>query len=742
MENANAQEAPPPRVWKTVWALEGGGGEEVPDIGTWQSWLAGGVVLKSPERWLGIPVRHGLAQWTGSLRRKEEADLPPPTGVASKFDPLGLERSRALLQSRMVRKGFLNGAVSMDTVHIRKDRVSLQISLNPGLRMHCRSVKVDADSSGLDASEIQWLQEKWSSWEGRALDLDELDRQRELLARSLQERGWFGLTSEFVAIGIDTTGSEASAQVDLDIQVLPVQLVEGIRSHRRARLDSITFHWHPRQLTAMKDTTFSGIHWRLPVNRSPRGLGHSLHLEVGDTFNPSTLAGARQAIRTIPLVEDVRVDIAALEPRKAVEFLPLHVHFDAYPAQRRIMKFNGALTSRQGLGGEVAFSLSDQDFRRRTEQVSIDFGAGLETVTPYDVGQEATLQEPTLFNSRVLSLGLTYNAARLIPFGPDRFPRSNKPESLVSLTLRDESRPRFSRTYVQLGLVERFVENAATGSRIELRPMEVALTSSNLNEGFRSDLDSLGSDVLTSSFESRALFGSGISWRLTPSRKKEGAFIWSLRMELEGAGNLFHLLDPRTPEETTVPLPSLFGETANVQVARYMRILMEARAGWSMDGRTGLFTRLFAGVAASSIDGVAVPIEKQYYVGGPNSMRGWQALGLGPGGSDVAGLRVRGDIRLEGNIEYRRYMNDWIQWALFLDAGNIWMTRPEEARPNVHFQSANFLSQFGLAGGVGVRLDFGYFLVRCDAGVPLKWPDGAILTGSRWRIHPAVALPF
>lgn len=738
----HAQVGPEPRVWQTVWEWEGEGRAGGPDIGTWQDWLEGGVVLKSPERWLGVPFRHGLAQWTARLKRREENGMPPPTGTASVFDATGMMRSEALLQSRMVRKGFLNGAVSMDTVHLREDHVALHIRLDPGVRMKCRSVSLDADSSGLDQESAQWFKDAWSRWEGRPLDLDELDRDRDRWARNLQEQGWFGLTSEFVAIAIDTTGSDTTAMVDLNIRVLPALREPGGRGHRKAKLDSISFQWHPQRLTVMTDTFAMGIHWRLPFGRDLRGMGHRIDLAEGDMFSPGKLAAARQSLRVIPLVEDVRVDISTKEVAEDRAFLPLHVHFDTYPAERRVMRVNGALTSRQGLGGEVAFSLSDQDFRKRAEQVSLDFGAGLETVTPYDVGQDAALQEPTLFNSRILTLGLTYDAARLIPFGPDRFPRSNKPESLIALTVRDESRPRFNRTYVQLGLVERFVENSTKGSRIELRPLEVALTASNLDAGFRADLDSLGSDVLTSSFESRALFGSGISWRLSPGRKGNSPWVWDMRMELEGAGNAFHLLDPRSPEETTVPLPSLFGETANVQVARYTRILMEARAGWSPDGRSGIFTRLFAGLAASSIDGVAVPIEKQFYVGGPNSMRGWQALGLGPGGSDVAGLRVRGDIRLETNIEYRRYVNDWVQCALFFDAGNIWMTRPEDARPNVHFQTSTFMSQLGLSGGMGIRLDFGYFLVRCDAGVPLKWPDGAIPTGSRWRIHPAVALPF
>ena len=177
------------------------------------------------------------------------------------------------------------------------------------------------------------------------------------------------------------------------------------------------------------------------------------------------------------------------------------------------MKVNGAVTQRQGVGGEVALSLSDQDFRKRAEQLSLELGLGLESVQPYGLDLVNDGGASGALNSRILSAGLIYRTNRLIPFGAKSFSKSNKPESRISLTIRDEDRVKFSRTYIQLGLVEQFIENPATGSSIELRPFEVAFTSSQLEPVFVADLDSLQSDFLTSSFEPRALFSSGIRWR-------------------------------------------------------------------------------------------------------------------------------------------------------------------------------------------------------------------------------------
>ncbi len=743
MPEAQGQSVGGEVVWKVDWRISQEGRDDEMNTGSLEQMLDGGLILRAPERWMGIPFRHAWSRLNGKWKKAVEQGIPPPMGSASPFDAVMLERSRMLLESRLIRSGHLEGALSMDTANV-DGKMTITVNVDPGPRYVCGSTSLKAEGSGLDGDDTEALGNRWARWVGRPLDLDALDRDREALSQLLQSEGWFGLISDHFGINIDTTGSRASRKVHLGLVVSPIVQGEDTLVHRRAIIDSLTFHWHPFDGNgdSLESRMENGILWRVPAGRNVSGMSHRMHLATGDRYNPKQLSEARQSLRQLPLIRDVRVDIVQRDDVTKDGVAPLHVHLDAYPAKRGLMRANGAMISRQGIGGEMALSVADLDFRNRAEQISLDVGLGLETVTPYSSGSDGEAQGPTPLNSRVLSAGVVYSTGRLFPYGPARFPKSNKPESRLSLTLRDENRPSFSRTYVQIGLVEGFVENPATGSKIELRPFEIAVTSSRLQPQFEEDLADLASEVVTSSFQSRALFGSGVDWWVGTPRNKKQRWRWSLNLEFEGAGNLFHLIDPRSPQETTVPLPSIFGETAEVQVARYTRWLLEARGGWSHDGRSGVFGRCFIGAASSSIPGVGIPLEKQFYVGGPNSMRGWQALGLGPGGSDVEGLRVRGDIRLELNLELRQYINDWVQLAAFTDAGNIWMTRPEENRPNVEFAFDTFLSQTAVSYGAGVRLDFDYFLLRCDVGRPWRTPLGSLPTEGSWRIHPAVSVPF
>ena len=727
----NAQDVP--ILWEVQWDVEAYDDDpEALDAAQWEAALSSALTLRPPQRILGLPLQHAANRALGRWQKAWQLGDPAPPGSASAFDRASMEQSRRLFASRMLRMGHLDAQVQLDTT-MKDHRVTLHVTLVPGRRIRCGSIAVDGEGSGLSQRELSTLNDEWSSWEGRWLDLDGMDRARTNSASRLQEAGWYGFLSDHLVLDIDTTHSRHAGVASLNVRVLARNLGGQMAPHRQGRVNAVRIEWKTRTLSAMVDTLRDGIQWRIPTGRDVRSLRQRIHIEPGDRFSPSRIAETRQRLRACPLVDRVDLNVMDLPDSSMTGGdRPLLLTAELTPLPRRLVRVNGGLTSRQGLGGEVKFALSDLDFRQRMERLSLDVQAGLESVTPLVEGQG------DVFIARILAAGIQYDADRLIPFGADRFPKSNRPESRVSLSIRDENRAEFSRTFIQLALIERFLENPASGSRVELRPAELTLTSSQLDPGFEQDI---GSSILASTFASRALFASGASWWYRP-KAKPGRPSLKLNLELEVAGHLFHALDGREPESTVIPIPTLFGSNSPVEVARYRRWVLDVRCDWPLGRRTGLHARGFAGAASSSIAGSTVPFEKQFYVGGPNSLRGWRALGLGPGRSETDGGGARGDIRIELNLEGRQYINDWIQLAAFVDAGNIWMTRPETERPGVEFIPSQMLLDMGIAIGGGVRLDFGYFLLRCDAGRPVRQPGGSLTTPNGWRIHPAVSLPF
>jgi outer membrane protein assembly factor BamA len=149
------------------------------------------------------------------------------------------------------------------------------------------------------------------------------------------------------------------------------------------------------------------------------------------------------------------------------------------------------------------------------------------------------------------------------------------------------------------------------------------------------------------------------------------------------------------------------------------------------------------GLAVPYANSQAVPFEKRYFAGGSNSVRGWTARSLGPGGYRGKGSMIdfnnqSGDIRLNLSVEYRAKVWSIIELAAFVDAGNIWTIFDYETQPNGQFHWNEFYKQIALAYGVGVRLDFSIFVFRVDFGVKLYDPSRLYdqWAGTQWRTVP------
>jgi outer membrane protein insertion porin family len=164
--------------------------------------------------------------------------------------------------------------------------------------------------------------------------------------------------------------------------------------------------------------------------------------------------------------------------------------------------------------------------------------------------------------------------------------------------------------------------------------------------------------------------------------------------------------------------------------------------------KSAIVFRLFGGVGIPlSKSDTTLPFFKQYFGGGPNSMRGWPVRGIGVGGQKLLPYSSNafndrtGDIQLEANAEYRYNIAPLfsnavtLKGALFVDAGNIWNfknTKPDGSIDSAQFKFKNIYKQLGVSAGTGFRLDFNYFLVRFDLAFRFKRPD--ITENNGWQI--------
>jgi outer membrane protein assembly factor BamA len=141
-----------------------------------------------------------------------------------------------------------------------------------------------------------------------------------------------------------------------------------------------------------------------------------------------------------------------------------------------------------------------------------------------------------------------------------------------------------------------------------------------------------------------------------------------------------------------------------------------------------LVMRVDGGVIYSYGKSTVAPYNERFYVGGANSIRAFTIRSVGPGrfapepGNPYTYIDQNGDLKFEGNIEYRdKFVGD-LELALFLDVGNVWLIRPDETRPGSQVQLKHLLNDIAVGTGFGLRYDMSMLVFRFDIGYALHFP--------------------
>ena len=100
-----------------------------------------------------------------------------------------------------------------------------------------------------------------------------------------------------------------------------------------------------------------------------------------------------------------------------------------------------------------------------------------------------------------------------------------------------------------------------------------------------------------------------------------------------------------------------------------------------------------------------------------------------------------GEILLEMNAEYRANIVGFLDWAFFVDAGNVWKFRDTEAPDDpsdpitlssgADFKFNRFYKEIAVGAGIGLRFDFSFLVFRFDIGHKIR--DPRFPNGERWR---------
>jgi len=319
----------------------------------------------------------------------------------------------------------------------------------------------------------------------------------------------------------------------------------------------------------------------------------------------------------------------------------------------------------------------------------------------------------------------------LAPVSQDLFSKYFRPKTTINLGYNMQNRIEYDRIITNVTFGYEWSESKYRAHM--LFPVDINLIKVNTTPEFDTELEK-ESERYRNQFTDHLILGLRYTYIYNNQEINRIRDFMYFRGNFEAAGNMLDLFvnaggQPANEEG----FQTLFG----IRYSQYIKTNFDYRYYFVLDKNHVVALRGFTGIAIPYGNSIDIPFEKGYFGGGANGLRAWALRYLGPGNyvkpeDKTNDIERVGDLMFEANLEYRFPVYNFFTGALFYDVGNIWLISENETFPGGKFEFKNFFNELAMDVGIGVRLDFNYFIFRVDFAQRLK--DPALPINKRWVI--------
>lgn len=668
------------------------------------------------------------------------------------------EASKKELSRYFVNKGFLGVNITADTI-VNKDKRKLKVVYNvtTGEQHKIKSIKYDIDGSDL-ATLILADTVGCKLKPNIALDRNVMSEYRDNITRMLRERGYYAFNKEHIAFVADTTAG--SYNVDLTVKVMQPSKndkLEFYTSHQPFFVRNVVFvtNYNPMKGNRVgdyeaKDTTYyKGLTILYGEDKYLKQsvLEECCFIQPGEYYNSSDISKTYQALGRLGILKLVNIELVPVGNMDGKSWLDAYVLLTPGKSQSVSLSLEGT-NSEGDLGFGVGAGYQHKNLQHGSELLNTRFKASYESLS----GDLSGLINKN-YSEYMGEVGITFPKFKA-PFLKKEFKQKILASTEFSTHFNYQERPEYTR--IIAGAAYKYIwKERSKNTRHTVTVIDanyVYLPESKINF-----LDSIQNPLLRYSYEDHFIMRTGYSFY--HSNKKERDLltihfqknIYTVRAGVETAGNLLYGLSNAFNSKKKDGAFEVFG----IKYSQYAKADFDYALTHNFTTRSSVAFRVGLGAAVPYGNSTVLPFEKRFYAGGANSVRGWGVRTLGPGaysGSNSVNSFIYqcGDVRLDINLEYRAKLFWVIELGAFIDAGNIWTIKDYEDQPGGVFKFNEFYKQIAASYGLGLRLDFDFFLLRFDVGMKAhnpalgqeEWP----LFKPQWKrdaaFHFSVGYPF
>ena len=604
------------------------------------------------------------------------------------FDSLSSVQTCADLAQQLKNEGFLDAQVRLQ-VSTKGRKAKVEYLLQPGEPYFVDSIGYAIQDTAIARILSQQGASASLLYKGMKFDVSKLDAERKRISTLLSDSGYYRFHKDYITYQADSISH--SRLINLTLHLAPYQLPnEEYVPHTRYWMRHINY--------GSGSPGDNQIHLRQHV------LQECTHLHSGSPYSASGLQNTYNHFGRLQAVKYTNITFKQVPDADSLDCQILLQN-----NKPSTLSFQPEGTNTAGdLGAAASLTYQNRNLFRGSEVLSIQLRGAYEAIRGLEgysnqnfveYSAEAKLQFPRFIS----------------PFVNRRIRRLVNATSEVSLLYDMQDRPEFHRRLLSAAWRYKWsFPHRKDKFQVDVLDLNYVfmpwISETFHNEYLRNDNNR--NAILRYNYEDLFITKIGFGYSIT---KGNTAF----KSNIETSGNLLSLASRMwNAKKDELGHYQVF----NIAFAQYVKCDLDLSHVLMIDKNNQLVFHAGLGVAYPYGNSTVMPFEKRYFSGGANSVRGWTVRSLGPGQYKEQDGRINfinqtGDMKLDLNAEYRTYLFWKFNGALFVDAGNIWTIRQYDEQPGGQFSFKDFPRQLAVSYGLGLRLNFDYFILRFDLGM-------------------------
>ncbi len=628
------------------------------------------------------------------------------------YDTLQARLSCQDLMTAMQNEGYMNAGVSLYT-ETKGKKLKATYLLHPGQPFLIGKVNYDIQDEGilqllhLDQPANQQIKP------GMRFTVETLDNERKRIAGLLSDNGYFRFNKDFIHFAADTIMGRKDIALTLQLRKYKPNNNSPEVDHTRYLIRDVLF----------QSNDSDRVHLRKQV------LLNATAIKEGRPYDASALQRTYNNFARLQAVKYTNIKFAEVPD---TNLLDCHIQISTNKPSTISFQPEGTNTAGD-LGAAASITYTNRNLFHGSEQLSIEFRGAYEAITGLEGYQDQNYTEFSVETKLVFPRFLA-------PFLSKSFRRRQTASSEWAVSWDFQNRPEFHRRVFSSAWRYRWSEPKHhlnyRFDLLDLNYVYMPWISSTFKRDYLDNAENRNA-ILRYNYEDIFIMKTGFTVSYTDG-------VDAVRANFESAGNLLNGVSKGFGFKTNSQgQHTLF----NIAYAQYVKFDFDYTHLFQFDKRNALALHAGLGVAYPYGNSTVLPFEKRYFSGGANSVRGWSVRELGPGkfkGTDgrIDFINQTGDVKLDLNAEYRSSLFWKLQGALFIDAGNIWTLRNYAEQPGGQFKFTEFYKQIAASYGMGLRLNFDYFILRFDVGMKAINPAYESEKEHWSIIHPKLSRDF